>query len=187
MHLVLQFEKLTTDLGFYINLPLGAVLAAAIALIRIPEQTPKKRVVTILPRLHKYLDLIGFCLFAPAVLQLLLALQYGGSKYSWSSSQVIGLFCGSAATCIVWFLWNWHKGEDALLPLSLIRRTTIWAGSLFQAFLFTAILGGIFFLPIYFQAIKGVDALLSGVYLLPTILPQLFFAGLTGLLCKLED
>lgn len=181
-----SISRANRDRGFYINLPLGAVLAIAIVLIRIPEQTPKRRAVTILSRLHHHLDLIGFCLFAPAVLQLLLALQYGGAKYSWSSSQVIGLFCGSAGTLIAWFLWNRRRGEDALIPISLIRRTTVWAGSLYQAFLFAAILGVIYFLPIYFQAIKGVDALHSGVYLLPTILLQLLMAGMTGGICKLH-
>jgi len=44
----------------------------------------------------------------------------------------------------------------------------------------SAIYGPTFFLPIYFQAIKNASAILSGVYLLPTILPMLFTAGASG-------
>lgn len=138
----------------------------------------------IFSKLHHHLDLLGFALFAPAVLQLLLALQYGGIKYSWGSSQVIGLFCGAAATFIVWFLWNRHKGVDALLPHSMISRRAVWIAVLYQSFVMSAMLGAVFFLPLYFQSINGANAMLSGVYLLPMILPQLLMAGFSGVACK---
>lgn len=135
--------------------------------------------------MHHHLDLVGFALFAPAVLQLLLALQYGGPEnYPWGSARVVGLFCGAAATFAVWVLWNRHKGDDALLPPSMISQTAVWSSGLYQAFMISAVYGATFFLPIYFQAVNNASAMLSGVYLLPTILPQLFAAGLSGVLCK---
>ncbi|KUJ18477.1 MFS general substrate transporter [Mollisia scopiformis] len=167
---------------FYVNLPLGAVTVIAIILLRIPEQTSKLNATIVFRQLHHHLDLLGFALFAPAVLQLLLALQYGGNKYAWSSSQVIGLFCGAASTFAVWFYWNRYRGNDALLPHSMISRRAVWTAGLYQAFLMAAVYGAAYFLPIYFQAIKGVNAMLSGVYLLPTIFPQLFMAGSSGAL-----
>jgi hypothetical protein len=123
-------------------------------------------------------------LFAPAVLQLLLALQYGGNQFPWNSSRVIGLFSGSAANFIVWFLWNWHKGDGALLPHAMIARTPVWASGVYQGLLMSAVYGGVYFLPIYFQAIIDASPLLSGVYLLPTILPQLVTAASSGLISK---
>lgn len=175
-------------LGFYINLPLAALTVPTLLLLHIPEQTPKQSALLVFSKLHHFLDLIGFALFAPAVLQLLLALQYGGNQYSWNSSYVIGLFCGSVATFAVWFLWNKHKGDDALLPPSMIKRTVIWSAGLYQAFMIAAVYGATFFLPIYFQAINNATAMLSGVYLLiPTILPQLFAAGVSGVLCKISS
>jgi hypothetical protein len=170
--------------GFYINLPIGALVALAIAFIQIPEQTQKAKALSILPKLHKLLDFVGFFLFAPAVLQLLLALQYGGNDFAWRSSQVIGLFCGSAATFVAWLFWNRHKGDEALLPHSLISRRIVWVAGLFQALFMSALYGSVYYLPIYFQAINGVSAMMSGVYLLPTILPELVLAGVTGALSK---
>ncbi|KAI1077292.1 efflux pump [Whalleya microplaca] len=169
---------------FYVNLPVGAFTALVILLVRIPEQIPKQKAFVVFSKLHHYLDLIGFALFAPAVLQLLLALQYGGNQYSWRSSTVIGLFCGSGATFAVWLVWNRHKGDDALLPHSMIKQTVVWASGLYQAFMISAVYGATFFLPIYFQAINNATAMLSGVYLLPTILPQLLMAGLSGVLLQ---
>ncbi|KAK4665413.1 hypothetical protein QC763_401570 [Podospora pseudopauciseta] len=167
---------------FYINLPIGALVVLALFLFPVPEQSAKPPAMKVLVKLHKYLDLVGFCLFAPAVLQLILALSFGGVTYPWNSSQVIGLFCGAAATFLVWLLWNRHKGPDALLPPAMLARTAVWTSGLYQAFLMAAVYGAIFFLPIYFQAINNASPLLSGVYLLPTILPQLLMAASSGAL-----
>lgn len=97
----------------------------------------------VLVKLHKYLDLVGFCLFAPAVLQLILALSFGGVTYLWNSPQVIGLFCGAAATFLVWLLWNRHKGPDALLPPAMLACTAVWTSGLDQAFLMAASSGAL--------------------------------------------
>lgn len=48
----------------------------------------------------------------------------------------------------------------------------------------SAVYGATYYLPIYFQAINSATAIMSGVYLLPTILPQLVVAASSGLLCK---
>ncbi|KAI0198064.1 major facilitator superfamily domain-containing protein [Astrocystis sublimbata] len=165
---------------FYINLPLGGVTALAIAFMRIPEQAAKPRALAVLPHLHKYLDLLGFVLFAGSVLQLLLALQFGDVTFPWNSSQIIGLFVGAFLTFVAWFFWNYRKGDDALLPYSMISRRAVWSAGLYQSILLSALYGSTFYLPIYFQAINGASAILSGVDLLPSILPQLLFAASSG-------
>jgi hypothetical protein len=38
------------------------------------------------------LDLPGTAVFMPAIVSLLLALQWGGSKYEWSDGRIIALF-----------------------------------------------------------------------------------------------
>lgn len=183
-HQFLYQSHLIQTIGFYINLPIGALVAFAVTFIHIPEQTQKPKARTILPKLYNFLDLVGFSLFAPAVLQLLLALQFGGNQYAWRSSQVVGLFCGSAVTLVAWIFWNRHKGANALLPQALISRRTVWAAGLFHALFMSALFGSVYYLPIYFQAINGASPMLSGVYLLPTILPEIFMAGIAGISSK---
>lgn len=97
---------------------------------------------------------------------------------------MIGLFCGAAATFVVWLFWNRRKGDDALIPQSMVTRTAVWMSGLYQAFLMAAVYGAIYFLPVYFQAINNASPMLSGVYLLPTILPQLVMAASSGALSK---
>ncbi|KAI1450516.1 major facilitator superfamily domain-containing protein [Annulohypoxylon stygium] len=168
--------------SFYINLPIGALVAIPIISLHIPEQMNKKPAFQVLSEIHRHLDLIGFALLAPAVVQLLLALEYGGNQFAWNSSQIIGLFIGAFATFVVWAFWNRHKGDSGLLPVSIMSRRVVWASALNNAFQMSTLFGTSYWLPIYFQAIKGVSAILSGVYLLPTILGQLVFAVLSGVL-----
>uniref|UniRef100_A0A0B7KJC0 Major facilitator superfamily (MFS) profile domain-containing protein n=1 Tax=Bionectria ochroleuca TaxID=29856 RepID=A0A0B7KJC0_BIOOC len=165
---------------FYINLPVGALAVISIFLLRIPEPTIKPRALSLLPRLHHHLDLVGFLLFAPAIVQLLLAFQYGGRIYKWNSSQVIGLFVGAAATFVVWALWNRYRGEDAMIPRALIRQRNVLASSLYNACQTSALYAAIYYLPIWFQAVKGESPVKSGVFLLPLILFQLVLAGASG-------
>lgn len=155
-----------------------------ILFIYIPEQMPKLGALEVLPKLHNHLDMIGFALFTPAIVQLLLALQFGEAEFGWASSQVIGLFCGAAANFVVWLVWNYHKKDEALLPVSLVRRRVIWTGALYHALLMATLFGAIYYLPIYFQGVRGMSAVMSGVSLLPTILVQMLVAITTGFLGK---
>ncbi|KAH7087027.1 major facilitator superfamily domain-containing protein [Paraphoma chrysanthemicola] len=165
---------------FYVNLPVGAVAMLGIVPLRIPEENIKPNPLSLLPRIHHYLDLVGFALLAPAVLQLLLALQFGGQAHPWKSATVIGLLCGSVANFVVWGFWNRYRGEDAMLPRSLISRRDVLCSGLYVAFLTSAVYGGIYYLPLYFQAVDGASAIKSAVYLLPLIISQLITAGFSG-------
>jgi hypothetical protein len=150
--------------------------------IHLPDQMAKPNGWTLLPRLHHELDLAGFVLFAPAPIMLLLALQYGGNQFAWNSSEIIGLFCGAGAMFIVWLIWDWRAGDNAMIPLSMARKTTIWSAALNQSFLMTTLFCASYFMPIYFQAVSGATPIMSGVDLLPAILSQLILAVLTGFL-----
>jgi len=150
--------------------------------VQIPDQVEKPSVSLVKDTILHKLDLVGFVLFAPAAIQLLLALQYGGNKYAWNSSTVIGLFCGAGATFIVFLLWENRHGERAMIPLSMVRKRPVWSSCLTMACLMAITLCNAYYLPVYFQAVKNVSPMLSGVYMLPGILVQLVFAVVSGLL-----
>jgi MFS family permease len=105
---------------FYINLPPSGVVVCALALQEIPEQVTKEPIKSRLKDvITKELDLLGFALFAPASIMLLLALTWGGVRYSWSSATIIGLFCGSAATVALFALWEIRRGDRAMVSCRL--------------------------------------------------------------------
>ena len=165
---------------FYVNLPIGLLLAIGMIVIQVPDQSKKPTTRAILSRLHIELDLLGFVLIAGASSQLLLALSWGGIKHAWGSVTIVGLFAGAAATALLWLLWDWSQEDEALIPLSLVRVRAVWAGSLTHWFLMANVFCASYFLPVYFQAVHGANPMMSGVYVLASILSQLVVVPATG-------
>ncbi|KAI1146469.1 major facilitator superfamily domain-containing protein [Nemania diffusa] len=167
---------------FYINLPIGAIAGALLAFIRCPEQMVKAPFsMALVRRVIPQLDILGFLLFAPAAILLLLALQFGsGGTYQWNSSLIIGLFVGAGVAAILFLFWEWKAGDVAIIPFSMVRNQIVWASTLQYITLISAVFVGTQYFPIYFQAVKGVGPVLSGVYLLPSILSQIIFVLLSG-------
>ncbi|KAL2816420.1 major facilitator superfamily domain-containing protein [Aspergillus cavernicola] len=167
---------------FFINLPIGGLVSILLVFTRIPEQRKKGKAIEVLPNFFKTFDLIGFTLFAPAAIMLLLALEYGGTKYPWNDSRVIGLFCGAGATAIVFLAWEYRKGKEAMIPFHLLTPRIAYSSYLTMGAGFGLTMVSSYYLPIYFQAVRDDSALISGVNLLPNILAQLVTAVLSGVL-----
>lgn len=167
---------------FYINLPAGAVVAVLLFFTGIPSRHTKTEGGLTILTLLKKLDLVGFAIFAPATIQCLLALEWGGVLYPWHDSRIIGLFCGSAATLALFLCWEYRIGDAAMIPLSMIRQRIVWCSCLVMFFFFGTLLSAAYYLPIWFQSVRGASPTLSGVYLVPMIGSQMMAAILSGYL-----
>ncbi|KAI1419549.1 efflux pump [Xylaria sp. FL1777] len=166
---------------FWVNLPIGAVASGFLLLTSIPEHTPKRiGLVDLVSRL----DLLGFSMLAPALIMILLALQYGGNEHPWNSAPVIGLLVGGLATACLFVLWERRRGESAMIPLWLVSKRVVWSSNLVAGFMTSTLLVHSYYLPIYFQAVRGATPVQSGVYLLPSVLSQLVSTTLSGILVK---
>uniref|UniRef100_A0A8H7TSB3 Major facilitator superfamily (MFS) profile domain-containing protein n=1 Tax=Bionectria ochroleuca TaxID=29856 RepID=A0A8H7TSB3_BIOOC len=89
-------ENVTWRWCFYINLPIGGLaMVIVFFFVRVTRNTASTVSQTFLSRFRQ-LDISGTAIFIPAVICLLLALQWGGAEYPWKSATIIGLFCVSA-------------------------------------------------------------------------------------------
>ena len=168
--------------GFYINLPAAGLVTALLAVIHIPE-SPIPVGHGLGKTLLSKLDLPGFVLFAPAAIMFLMGLEFGGREHPWNSAVVIGLLVGGIALFVIFLFWERRQGDEAMFPLALVRIREVWTSMLAGMLL----IGGIvivfaFYLPIYFQAVKGVSPLQSGLYVLPNILSSILMAVTAGVL-----
>ena len=84
-------DKVSWRWCFYINLPIGAVTVFGIALFFKSPVRQKEGSIGFKQRLQQF-DPWGTAVFVPAIICLLLALQWGGSKYPWSNGRIIALF-----------------------------------------------------------------------------------------------
>ncbi|KAJ5641986.1 hypothetical protein N7490_005986 [Penicillium lividum] len=167
---------------FYINLPIGGAVIVVLFFVNIPELTIASNHLSVLRIVREKLDLIGFFIFAPAMIQLLLALDYGGNKYAWDSATVIGLFCGSGTMFLLFLAWEYRTGVEAMFPLHMVSQRIVCFCCLFLFFLGGMTACATYYLPLYFQVVKGVSPMMSGVYMIPNIISQLIFVISAGLL-----
>ncbi|KAM6480882.1 major facilitator superfamily domain-containing protein [Trichoderma sp. SZMC 28011] len=117
----------------------------------------------------KDLDLVGAFLFIPAIVMVLLALQWGGSAYPWRSATIIGLFLGFGGLLAVFVGWEVHKGDDAMIPPSILLTRTV----AFSCLTLAMSLGGVF-------VVKGAGPTHSGVMNIPAFLSQIVGTILAG-------
>ncbi|KAI1479166.1 MFS general substrate transporter [Daldinia eschscholtzii] len=177
-------EGLTWRWCFYINLPLGGlVVLLFVFVVRLPVTRLSEKKNSLLDRVLD-LDFIGFVIFAAASVVFLIGLQWGGTKYPWNSPSVIGLMCGGLVAFGAVGLWFVYKGESALLPPRLLRSRVSIMITITSFLQSGGSVSSLFWLPVWFQAIRGVNALQSGVMLLPIILSQLFASVVCGALVQ---
>ncbi|KAF2729911.1 MFS general substrate transporter [Polyplosphaeria fusca] len=169
---------------FYINLPVGGVLLLFLTWVDIPDHIPKPNWKVVMKRPFSEFDLIGFALFAPATIQAFLALEFAGNSHPWNSAEVIGLFCGAAGMLVIFSVWNYHKGDAAMIPVSILKLTIMWASCCTIFLLSGTVFVMAYYLPLYFQGVRGDTPYESGVHLLPTILPQVVFTLAAGRLVQ---
>ncbi|TGO24259.1 hypothetical protein BPAE_0107g00060 [Botrytis paeoniae] len=169
-----------TYLGFFLNLPTGFLTALVIFLIHIPSIHNPVRTSWSSKEKFLHLDPCGFILVTPTIISFLLALEWGGSSYSWSSAIIIGLFCTSFVLFLLFLYWEYRLGENAMIPLDILRKRIVYSGCL------TGMLnqGGLivisYYLPVWFQTIKGVSPTQSGVRTLPTFLATIGCSLIAG-------
>ncbi|BCS29699.1 MDR family MFS transporter [Aspergillus puulaauensis] len=153
---------------FYINLPLGSIAFLIIlTLLRTKSNTPSSSHLSAKEKLMS-MDLLGALFFTPAVITLLLALQYGGSEYSWGNWRIIVLFTLSALLLATFAgVQIWAK-ERASIPPDLLCNRNMLAVIWYSTFSHGALFVFTYYLPLWFQAVKGATATTSGLEILPT-------------------
>jgi hypothetical protein len=123
----------TTDVTwrwcFYINLPIGGVVMVVIFIILKPSE-PSQKGLTIRQQLGQ-LDLFGEFFLLPCIVCLLLALQWGGSVYSWGDGRIIALFVLFGLLFIGFVTVQIWKPETATIPRRIISNRSIIGGMLF--------------------------------------------------------
>ena len=170
---------LTDILGFYINLPIGA-LAVAIIVIVLKLPSPKNADMSLFQQFNR-LDPIGNLFFLPSLVCLLLALQWGGSTYAWNDGRIIALLVLFVIFIIAWICVQLWKKEIATVPPHIVAQRSIAAGIWYSFVVGSAMLTLVYFVPIWFQAIQGVSAFESGIRTLPMILALVVGAISSGI------
>ncbi|EQB46556.1 major facilitator superfamily transporter [Colletotrichum gloeosporioides Cg-14] len=164
---------------FYINLPIAAPPAVAtLFLFKSPPPTQEQR----RPWLQKIrgLDYLGMVLLLPGITSFLLALQFGGTLFSWSDARTIACFVVAGVLVIAFMAEQWWMGEKALVPPRLIKIRIVIFGAFFGFCIDSAFFTLVYYVPLWFQAIQGVTPEQSGVRYLALCLAFIFTIFMSG-------
>lgn len=139
-------DRVTWRWCFYLNLPIGAAAFAFLSTFKFPSK-PKSELS--LSRQILQLDPIGTLLFVPAVASLLLALQWGGSTYAWSSWRIILLFVCFGIGAIAFITVQAMMPKSASLPMRVIKQRAVYLGATNSLFLSGAMMLCVYYIPFW--------------------------------------
>jgi EmrB/QacA subfamily drug resistance transporter len=141
---------------FYVNLPLGLLALAGLRL-RLPATTVEKP--------DRRLDATGALFLAGATVAFLLACIWGGTRFEWGSTEIVGLIAISAVLAVALVLRE-RRASDPVVPLELLRSRTVAISSA-ALFLATASLFSItVFVPVFLQTATGATPTQAGLLLI---------------------
>lgn len=158
---------------FWINVPIGGLALIGILIFLPASPAPEVLKGRVKERIWSF-DPIGNLLLAPGLIALLLALQWGGTKYLWSDPRIIALFV-LGPVLLLGFLFTQRIQENGTIPPRIVRQRSIAASVFFSIGGGAALIIPTFYLPIWFQAIKGISAVDAGIRLLPLFLGTVVF------------
>jgi hypothetical protein len=162
---------------FYLNLPIGAVVMVVLIFTL---HTPASKNTDSRKEQLKKLDPYGTAVFLPGIVCLLLALEWGGTTYAWANARIIVLFILGAILLGIFIVIQFRAGDFATVPIRIISQRSVASGAYFSAIVPGSMMVLIYYLPIWFQVVKGVSAVRSGIDTLPLVLSLVvssIFAG----------
>jgi len=151
-------EQLSWHWIFYINLPIGAVALAVIA-IQVPGR---------LGRVHHIIDYLGTALLMTSTNCLVLFTSLGGTTYAWGAPLMIA-FAAAGVVLLAVFVAVERRAAEPVLPLHLFSNRGFSSTSVVGFIVGLALFGAVTYLPVFFQIVHGESPTDSGLQLLPLL------------------
>lgn len=154
---------------FYINLPLGLIAMAMVWFrLHLPVRKTEHRI-----------DVLGALLLSTSAVTLLLATVWGGSKYTWSSSAIVGLIGAGVVAAALFISWE-RKAKEPIIPMRLFKNSIFRVSSLLSLLAGLVMFTAFIYLPEYQQLVHGYSATKSGLLMLPLIFGLIISMALSG-------
>lgn len=132
-------------------------------------ESPKREKLAVIGQI-KRIDPIGILFFVPSMVCLILALQWGGSTYSWSNPKIIGLLVTFSVLFTAFVIVEVLTPETAMAPTRVVLNRSIAGSMAFMFFLSGGLMSVAYYLTVWFQAAKGDSAMHAGVSTIPLVL-----------------
>ncbi|WP_073949728.1 MFS transporter [Streptomyces kebangsaanensis] len=148
---------------FYLNAPIGVVALLFSTAVLAESKNSTGR--------HRF-DIAGVVLLAAGLLALVLGIVKG-ETWGWASAGTLGSIA-LGLVLLVLFGWYETRQEHPLLPMRLFRNRSLTTGAVMTLLNFFVMLGGIFFIMLYLQNVRGYTPVEAGISTLPMSIASLF-------------
>lgn len=142
--------------NFFINVPVGIVMSAAIAKF-VPAHAREEK--------YTGLDLPGAALVTTSLIGLVFAFSEA-SSWGWLSPSIIGIAAGSLLL-MAGFIFNESRVKHPLMPLSIFKIRNVTGANLMMAPIYATMLGMFFLVTLYIQTVLGFSPVKAGLAFLP--------------------
>ncbi|KAF2123087.1 putative major facilitator superfamily transporter [Lophiotrema nucula] len=173
-------SRLTWRFCFWMNLPIGFVAGIAL-LLAFPEPT-RSSTKQPLKKKMMALDPIGASILISWVTCLLLALQRASVPQPWSDSGIWGPLLAFGILLCIFIILQLYQKDNAIIPYRIISQRTVAFSCLFEVTVFIATTTIVYYLPFYFQSVKGFTPHESGIHILPFVVTNSAFAFAAGVI-----
>ncbi|KAF1830183.1 MFS general substrate transporter [Decorospora gaudefroyi] len=163
---------------FYINLPLGSCIFAAVLFFLVLPSVPKEKLSLFTQA--KRLDPIGLLFFVPSMVFLLLALQWGGATNPWSAPKVTGLLVTFAITFVAFLVVEFKMADTAMAPARVVLNRSVAGAMLFTFLIAGGMTNAVYYISIWFQVAQAQSAMQADVRTIAMVLPLVLFGVVTA-------
>jgi len=155
---------ITDSLGwrwcFFVTVPLGIIIILLFIFMFPQFRAARER--------HR-LDYPGVAAMALGIVPLILALNWGGADFAWSSPLIIGLFAFSAVMLTA-FVFIERRASEPIIPISLFQSRVVAISAIVAFLQGAAFFSVVSFIPLFFQGVLGADPTRSGLFMTPMML-----------------
>jgi EmrB/QacA subfamily drug resistance transporter len=143
---------------FYINIPLGIIALAVIAVVL---QLPRQRT-------RHSIDFLGTALLGAGVTAIILLTTWGGTTYGWGSAPIL-LLTAAGLVLVIAFCWAEVRAAEPVIPLALFRVSVFSVSNAIGFIVGFVMFGAIIYIPLYLQTVHAATPTSSGLQLLPLV------------------
>lgn len=176
---------------FYINLPFAVVAVLPIIFLLDGKKTADKdKKMLPFKQQVRQIDPIGVVLVLGSVISLVLALQYGGKAASattlnsWNTPRVIALLVVFAVLLLGFLGWQVYMQDRALLPPKVFVERSVLGSFWYMWFLAASMTIVFYYVPIWFQVVRGQTPIKSSYSTLASIVPFCVSSIVGGIVTK---
>ncbi|WP_059047052.1 MDR family MFS transporter [Paenibacillus rubinfantis] len=160
---------------FYVNLPV-CLIALFLSVKGLPKEDAANR--------PQKLDLLGLTLLSPSLVLMIYGLTKVSSEQGFFKSPVLVPMAIGLLFMIVFCWYGFKKSDHPLIDLRIFKSKSFSASSCLLFISGLSSYAGMLLLPLYYQQVRGMSVLASGLLLIPQGVGMLLTRSLAG---KLTD